>query len=469
MLPLQPIVDTLDDSSLVEEARRIADEILAHRVSVSDGSPNWLGPTGYGTALHPVQQDKLGPHLYNGTTGVALFLAALARLTGERRYADLGLEVLAPLCRRLHELAEDSERAARAPLSVGGLIGIGSLVFGLLAIGELLDDPALVCAAHRSTVLLTEERIARDDRVRIQTGCAGAVLALLALHRRQSEPNAAGETPLDLARRCADRILAARAGPADPSDHPRAWPLSPGKPPLAGFSYGAAGIAYALFRLFEETGEEPLRQAAEEGMAFVRSLYVPERRSWRDARVLFQARFHPPALGTWKDWWATERHDGDLVPRVVPEVPPLRDSDFQTTWCHGACGIALGMLAVSHLISDPRARLESVDALHATALFARSERFAEVVADDLCCGHAGRIEVLHTAALQLADPGLGEAARELAFRILQRARRRGRYELSAARGSELFAPSLFQGAAGVGYTFLRLASADHLPSLLLLS
>ena len=49
-----------------------------------------------------------------------------------------------------------------------------------------------------------------------------------------------------------------------------------------------------------------------------------------------------------------------------------------------------------------------------------------------------------------------------------RARRRGRYNVLAARGTDQFAPTLFQGLAGVGYTFLRLATPTETPSVLLL-
>ncbi|HVR99487.1 MAG TPA: lanthionine synthetase LanC family protein, partial [Thermoanaerobaculia bacterium] len=82
-------------------------------------------------------------------------------------------------------------------------------------------------------------------------------------------------------------------------------------------------------------------------------------------------------------------------------------------------------------------------------------------------GHMGRIETLLSASLRLDDEGCREAAHELMDRVCSRAQERGRYELSAARGTDVFAPSLFQGASGVGYTLLRLAAPAELPSLLL--
>ena len=52
-------------------------------------------------------------------------------------------------------------------------------------------------------------------------------------------------------------------------------------------------------------------------------------------------------------------------------------------------------------------------------------------------------------------------------RVLQRAREKGSYALSAARGTAEFCPTLFQGCAGVGYMLLRLARPQDLPCLLL--
>jgi lantibiotic modifying enzyme len=52
--------------------------------------------------------------------------------------------------------------------------------------------------------------------------------------------------------------------------------------------------------------------------------------------------------------------------------------------------------------------------------------------------------------------------------VWRQARRRGRYDVAAARGTHRFSPTLFQGVAGIGYTFLRLARPADLPSIALL-
>ncbi|HEX9944662.1 MAG TPA: lanthionine synthetase LanC family protein [Thermoanaerobaculia bacterium] len=125
-------------------------------------------------------------------------------------------------------------------MPIGGLIGTGSMIYSLLRIGEWLGQPDLAQEAHDLTVLITPERIAQDGQVRIQTGSAGTILALLALHSYHPGPNRDGRTPLAIAAECAAHLLSQRTFY---EGRPRAWQLSPGKPPLMGFAYGAAGIA----------------------------------------------------------------------------------------------------------------------------------------------------------------------------------------------------------------------------------
>jgi lantibiotic modifying enzyme len=441
------------------EALSIAHQLGEHRLQTSAGTAAWIGPRGYGTDLIPLQQVQLGPHLYDGTAGIALFLAALEHVTQSGEFRAPALEALAPLRRKLAEFVERTERADALRIPVGGLIGLGSFIYTLVKAAAWLQEPALVREAHASTVLITSERIAGDRRVRVQTGSAGAILALLALHAEAPQPNRAGKTPLDLALECAAHILAGRVSF---EGRPRAWALSPGKIPLPGFSYGAAGISYALLRLYEATGRAELREAAREGLAFVRGLYAPEHGGWRDIRAEFEARYRP-RRGTWKDWWAQGTLDDleEVTPRALVD-------QYLDGWCHGSAGIALGRLGALHLEDGPEVREEIGRTLEKVRLPARLGEVAASGPDDLCCGHMGRIELLLYSHGRIGDEDALAAANRLMAGILDRARREGGFQVSAARGTQAFAPMLFQGIAGIGYTLLRLAAPDALPCLLLL-
>lgn len=457
-----------------------------------------MGPAGYGSELSPLVLQQFGPDIHHGTTGVALFLAAAARahqgedggnagdIAGELR--QLSLDAVAPLRRKLAAMVAQSDPAAAArPLRLGGLKGLGSFIYGLLTLGELTGEPALLDEAHRATALITPGRIAQDTQVRMQTGCAGTILALLALHARQPGANALGRTPLDLARDCARHLLATRVSH---DGGPRVWALSPGKPPVIGFCYGAAGISHALLRLHGATGDRELRDAAHEGLAYVRAHYWPARGNWLNPRALFEAR-HRLRRGTWLDWWYSGTPD-DLEPAGPrqPAAPDLASGDhFLRMWCHGSSGILLGKMATLELDDSAEVRQEIRDGLEdlcrgaldgnpadiadiadiaGTANAADTADPASSQADDLCCGQMGHVEALLYAHDKLGNARCLAAAQRLMAQAWRRRQREGRYRLSAARGSNLFSPSLFQGVAGVGYTCLRLAMPRRLPCLPLL-
>jgi lantibiotic modifying enzyme len=366
-------------------------------------------------------------------------------------------------------LTQDPERARKINLSIGGLIGIGSFIYGFLRIGEWLDEPSLVQEAHEASVLITPERIAQDQRVRIQTGSAGAILALLALRKAMPRANGAGKSPLDVAFECARRLLDTRISY---EGRPKAWVLSPDKPPLLGFCYGAAGCSFALLRLFEASPDPEVWQAALEGWDYVDSFYQPRERQWLDVRALLRSRFTGPAAGSWTDWWFSgTTNDLDLLPKQAASDEEGEDPSSLTLankWCHGAPGILMARLATLSLLDAPEIRGEIDGAIGETRWFAEAETFSQYPADDLCCGHMGRVESLLYASLRSRDEGLMEDARTLADRVIRRARDKGTYTVTAARGTEHFSPSFFQGYAGIGYTLLRLARPGVLPSLLLL-
>lgn len=449
----------MDRPRLLADAAAIADQLRKSCTPTSDGGLTWIGPAGYGTELIPLRKVQLGPQLYDGTTGIALFFAALGRVSGEDEHRELALRILAPLRRKLGVLTADPDRADQLRIPVGSLIGLGSFLYGLLKAGELLDAPSLVREAHAATALITAERISRDRLVRVQTGSAGAILALLAVHARIPEPNPLGKAPLEIACECAQHLLDTRISF---EGRPRAWALSPGKPPLAGFSYGAAGVCYALLRLFEATGRQELLEAAREGLAFVRDLYAPEHGYWRDIRPIFQSRYRP-RRGTWRDWWAAGSLD-DL--EEVPEPLPVKDH-FPVMWCHGAAGIALGRIGTLSVENTPEAQEEIEGALNRARSYVRNDALEGP--DDLCCGHMGLLELLLCASQQTGNEDALDTALCLMDRVQRRAETKGGYELSAARGTDVFAPSLFQGIAGVGYSLVRLAAPEEIPCLLLLS
>ena len=393
-------------SELLAKARAIAGRIRQEAVPGRGGSVTWLA-AGVSPDAPPV---PLGPHVYAGTTGIALFLAACDHVSGLGEHREFVLSILAPLRLKLRELAADAQRAAALRLGVGGLIGLGSYLYSFLLTGTWLGDSELLSEAHALSALFTPERVAQDDFLDVVLGSAGAALALLSLPGRLPD-RAAGASPLVAAAEvCGDHLLRRRVSF---EGRPQAWPPLPDRPPSTGFSHGAAGICYALLRLYQASGREPYLAAALEGLAFERSLYSSERGNWQDTRV--------------------------------------KEPRYLTMWCHGAPGILLGRVAALDVLDDAQIRQDIAAALATT----RAVAFTDV--DHLCCGNLGRADILLQVSRSLGEPALELEGRDLALRAVERAGEELRFGLPSSLAGGLPDPTLFKGLAGIGYALLRFA------------
>jgi type 2 lantibiotic biosynthesis protein LanM len=413
-----PLDDELPPATaevLINEALAIAEDIRRRAILGPDRSASWIGLEYLGEAGR-FQLQPMGPALYDGASGVALFLAALEYATGGAGYRDLALAGLQPLRVLLRALAAPAQHALAQQIGIGGASGVGGFVYALAGAGQLLGGEELLRDATHAAALITPTTIRADRSLDVVAGTAGAILGLLALHDRTGDAGL-----LERAHLCALHLLERRVPSAA---GPRTWATRDGRM-LTGFGHGAAGIAYALLRLHAAAPNQQLVAAAQEAIAYERSVFSA-------------------AAGNWPDLRASE--DGAM--------------SFMCGWCSGAPGIGLARLGGLPGLDTPEVRQDLAVATE-TALIGRQ------AVDHLCCGHAGRIELALMAGLRLGRPALVEQARRVAAGVLARARGNGRFSLVAGLPREVATPGLFQGTAGIGYTLLRLARPERVPSLLL--
>jgi lantibiotic modifying enzyme len=132
---------------------------------------------------------------------------------------------------------------------------------------------------------------------------------------------------------------------------------------------------------------------------------------------------------------------------------------YRTAWCHGAPGIALARLGGLGALDTTDIRTDIDIGLETT------RRFGAGGVDHLCCGGMGRADVLIEGARRLGRPELLKAAHQQAGWAVRRAEREGGYRTQSGHG--MVDPGFFSGVAGIGYTLLRLAHSESLPSVLL--
>lgn len=405
------------DEALVE-ARALGD-LLETLAIHSDEQVGWLG-------LHLDKQQErfsiapIGSGLFDGCGGVLVFLATLDAVEGRQRYRELIARGAATISEpvRLHG---DSRVVANdeLPRQLGGSDGLGSLIYCLVRLAELSGDSRLLDHAETAARAIRPRDIEADDCFDILAGCAGALLGLLSLHERRPSRWVAAR-----ARACGQHLLHHRVRYRG---SPRAWQPGFADRPLTGFSHGAAGISYALLRLFELTGEVEFRDAAREGQAFERSVFCGSTGNWPDLR------------------------------------PGRGEGHFRQAWCVGGPGVALARLGGLAIDDTPEARAEIEAGLRVT----RNATMLDV--DHVCCGNFGRISVLLEAAASLGDAGAAVAAASRARWALTRAAERGSFQLQwyVRAGNSFRNPGFFQGLAGIGYQLLRIARPDAVRSVLL--
>lgn len=405
---------------LVEEATLIGEQLRKTAIRAPDGSAAWMGMNIIlGTDRYQFQ--AIGDSLFAGASGVALFLAALARRTGKDAYRDLALAALQPI---RATLASPYLGLWARKLGAGGFTGVPSVAYGLAMVGALLGEESLLRDAVGVANSLTPRMIEQDKLRDVALGAAGAILALLAVHQRTPESSL-----LEQAISCGDKLLRERvqAGP-----NMRAWSTIRERP-LTGFSHGAAGIAYALFVLSRESGLPRFATAAAEGIAFERTQFLPEQANWPDLRFLPDEHGRPRCM---------------------------------TTWCHGASGIGLSRLALGALLERQDFYQE------AEAGMATTHNAPPVFVDHLCCGNLGRAAILEQGARQFNRPEWSHRGRALTRTVIDSARQhKNNYALFWKLPRTLPNPGLMQGVAGIGYYFLQAADRfegkSTLPEILL--
>ena len=305
--------------------------------------------------------------------------------------------------------------------SIGGCSGLPSMVYALVHLSDFLEDPALLRCAERAASLIEQRDIDADRFFDVIRGAAGTALALLPLYRK----NGSREV-LNAAVHCGEHLLKHRTAAHKEF---RVWKTLEHSPPLAGFAHGAAGIAYALVALYRETRRKDFLDAAVEAMAFETDLFDSSEKNWPDRR----ADDDSPG-------------DGDA-------------SRFMCGWCQGAAGIGLARVGGLDVIDSPAVRNDIQVALQTTLQFPFQAR------DHLCCGNAGRAEVLLTAGIALSERKWIDGAQRLTSSIIGRAG--SERPIQRHTRAELLQPKPVSGSRRTGLSIPAVGGTRLLPSLIL--
>jgi type 2 lantibiotic biosynthesis protein LanM len=390
---------------LMTEAERLFEILRQRAVADGDGVAWW----GKKSLLKAPSIGVLGPGLYDGLAGIAVFLAAMTRVLRDERARDLTVRTVATVRSMVQTHRPSPLRSGR---TLGIAFGMGGVAYALATVGRLLDDEQWLEIARDAAAWMTPEIIQNDKTFDIMDGSAGAIIALLKLFEVTDE-----ERWLTLALHCGSYLRERHQ-----SGH--LWWTVPGRMIRTGMAHGLAGIGFALCRLYRESGETAFKELGLEALRLIDRSYNESRRDW-------SSEIHELSTGIEESFWCR--------------------------WCHGALGIGL---AWHEQQSDVISGLE-------TASFVKRASQGAVEnptrpADTLCCGNFGNVDYLIEVAQD--DEQLRSLAGSRAAWLIAESRRRGHYEFGGAVDEANL--GLFPGISGIGYVILRALSPEDLPSLL---
>jgi type 2 lantibiotic biosynthesis protein LanM len=384
----------------IEKAVNIARTIEESAIRSKDKTITWIAPI-----LDPESQryllSPLGSDFFGGASGVALFFAALYRVTRNSKYKGLALETA---CSTLEAIKK--ERAGSLT-KTGGVLGIStsaSLIYALIKISELTDNCELIDAAVKISASISPDALHSDKYYDIIAGGAGTILCLLKLYE-----TAGGKDILEKASAAGKILLSSRIR----TNNGRAWKNNISDSCLGGFSHGAAGIAYALLKLYKTCGDKKFKAAALEAIKYEKSFFTNE--------------------GGWRDLRFKSTNSENLV---------------NNSWCHGSAGIGLGRLAASDILDNDDTRVDIDRAINLVS----GARLSAI--DHCCCGNTGYAEFLFYAGQKTGRPELKKLGLNIISLIAERSEKNKHYMILGPGGS--CNPSFFQGLSGIGYHFLRL-------------
>ena len=392
-------------------SQNVANELIDLAFPDGMGRYEWLGMN-MGWDGIKYYFGPIGPSLYSGSSGIALFLACLQHalkpseeLTRFRQIDTIIREITQPLV-KLTEMGDGvlNRWWRDQPLGMGGCGGVLLTLITLDRLAMRVPDgfESYTALAQRLLQGLRQDRLETDRELDLLQGVTGLIGPLLMLGDAIS---------LEWALTAGNRLV-------EQQQESGGWivPSAQAKRPLTGWAHGAAGMATALAQLYHHTGERRYLWAAEQGLDYERQVFIAE-------------------VGNWPDFRGTQE-----------------SSYFHLGWCNGAPGIALSRLCLMDTELWNRQAEEEL----ATAIVTTAN--ASLRRDYLCCGRFGLVAILRMAAERLGAPGLQaeEAAKRIELQALSEAEASGgNFHLLGDGEGSMIEPGLMTGVSGIGMVLLN--------------
>lgn len=399
-------VEVLSRSSLLKESENLFRKIKDISFIAPSGRICFAGIKGRG------QYGVLRDSLIDGNMGIALYAAALSCVSENVAVKKEAVQMAEDCINSQIMIFEKMRRYSLSPSDIYsyGLTGIAGFILALMLSGKYLGRTEYIEEARVLTAYVREKFDAtKETTVDLYGGLAGLIHVLYRF------PELEGEK---LIRCAADQLMELRTDSAKG----KLWTTTDSRYLISGAGHGMAGIADALWKAGKMTGNESYTEAAADALKFESDSYSVQHGTWVDIRVRLGKRQAMHGM------------------------------------CSGAPGIGIMMLG---MIEDDFGNSRDLyDKAVETCL---SHELNQT--DHLCCGNSATLEFLLSADAY-ENGRFHEIVSEWLDKILERKNDNGDYSYGSSWNPSPFDPTLFKGAAGIGYEILRYAFPDQIEPLL---
>jgi lantibiotic biosynthesis protein len=382
--------------------------------------------TWIGSQLEPLEDkltrvDKtLGPEIYNGTSGIALFLLYLNKVTNKGTYSKTINGAINQSLSKIDDLQSISR--------FGFYSGILGVCYALTKVGIELNRSDYV----EKSIEIFDKLFSTVREYHLKdfiSGNAGSIPILIDLYKEFNNNKI-----LDLAINLGDELLSStQQETVGCSWGYKVNGIERGYSNLTGFSHGAAGIVYALLKIYQITDNRKYFDIAEKGISYEDQWYNKSFKNWPDFRD-------------------------------TNEKQSSTSFSYGDAWCHGSPGIILSRLLYYEISKDKQYLDIILPVLNNISNKMKNKKYLQNKNFSLCHGIGGNCEALIYGNYLVGKDSFMDTVMNA-----------GLYGITTYHeiqtwpcGNQLVGaqtPGLMLGLSGIGYYYLRLYDAKT-PSIL---
>ncbi|PFJ06662.1 hypothetical protein COD67_03990 [Bacillus cereus] len=401
----------LHKESYLETAIKIGDNILENSIqNINQTQRTWLGLMINGKNEVFTRLSSVGHDIYTGNSGIALYFAQLASITGIDRFKQAAIESITPCFELINSLKEHQHIS----LDIGAFTGISGVLYSIFHIGDLLDIKEFKNIAYDNVKHLVRN-IEKQNKFELISGVSGALGVIISLYEK-TEDLKLREMLLENATILTEYIL---NNSTKYDDRCIFWGPLEETEGYTGFAHGTSGITTNLIRFYNINKDPKILETIKKALNFEKMLFSDENQNWKMS---------------------------------------LAKGSRTVAWCHGASGILLNRILLRKFGYPDNNLLRDIDVAVNTTI---EKGFGS--SHILCHGDTGNLGILYQVADVLEDEELKKYC-DFTFTELYNKYIKYNWDKNAYRTVNIY--GLMVGLAGLGYSLLKYGCKYDIPDVL---